>query len=436
VSFLRDYLSYSAGNEAPDLFHVWSAFATLSAAVSRRVWLNDGDTWLFCNIYVMLVGDAGCGKSTALKRAKRMLAEAGFNPPARSVETPEGLWRFMAGDPTTTPPTESPVAFPVKWPDGVIRECHPMTIMPNEFVNFISQNPGGWTSALNDIFDEDRYEYRTKNKGEDLLVGPYIVLLGALTTDISTDLQKARVIGTGFARRTIFQYGKRKFHEPHARQSFTSEQAEAKQRCIEHLRNLPKLHGMFKVSDDVWGWWNEWYDEHTKTIPQRSTPQTEGWLTSKPMQVQKVAMLTSLSERNDLVLEREHFELAIGYLAEMEKDLYHVLGGVGRNELANVAQKIYEYVSTLSEPIPKRTLKNHFFNSCKPPNDFDDCMRYLCDGEKLTEFSLQVGNTIDICVATPLQAKAFASAVAERAGRPIVAVPPELPQGTAGGVGP
>jgi hypothetical protein len=64
-----------------------------------------------------------------------------------------------------------------------------MTIIANEFVNFISVDDKGWINALNDIYDEDIYKYRTKNMGEDILVGPYTVLLGALTNEVATDMQ-------------------------------------------------------------------------------------------------------------------------------------------------------------------------------------------------------------------------------------------------------
>jgi len=189
MSFLRNYLSYSTGNECPEMFHVWAGYVCLSAAVSRRVWLSFGDEVIYPNIYVMLVGDAGNGKSIALRKAKRVIAELNDIPISRSVETPEGLWRFMAGDSSKNPPVPSPVAFPTKWPDGEIREVHPMTIIANEFINFINLNQAGWINALNDIYDEDFYEYRTKNMGEDNLIGPYIVLLSALTTEVSSDLQ-------------------------------------------------------------------------------------------------------------------------------------------------------------------------------------------------------------------------------------------------------
>jgi hypothetical protein len=385
VSFLRDYLAYATGNEAPEMFHVWSGYACLSAAISRRVWLPYGDEAIYPNIYVMLVGDAGNGKSFALRKAKRLLAELGNVPIARSVETPEGLWRFMNGDRTISPPIPSPVMFLARWPDGQVREVHPMTIVANEFINFISMNQVGWINALNDIYDEDKYEYRTKNKGEDNLIGPYIVFLGALTTEVSSDLQKTRIIATGFARRTIFQYGERNWHNPHSIPGGSGEVEKELRRCaISHAKTLQKIGGQFTWSEETQRWWKAWYDPHIAEIP-NYTPQTKPWFASKHVQVLKIGLLTALSEGTDLELRIPHLEVALAYLAEMEKDLYKVFGGVGRNELAMVALKIFEYVANLREPIARTKLQTIFFSACKPPNDFNECMTYLVNSGKLVE---------------------------------------------------
>lgn len=405
------------------MFHVWSGYATLSAAIGRRIWLVDGDQAIFPNLYILLVGDAGCGKSTALRRSKRMLAELGNVPISRNVETPEGLWRFMAGDPHTAPPTPSPVAFPVTWPDGNVRECHPMTIIANEFVNFISKGQESWTGALNDIFDEDKYEYRTKNQGEDILVGPYIVILGALTTDISHELQKARIIGTGFARRCIFQFGERKFHDPHPRQSFNADEQAAKARAFEHLKKVQKVAGQFTMSPESWEWWDFWYNEHTTSIPQIATPQTKGWFTSKPNQVLKLAILTSLSEGLDKIITVPHIEIAIAYLAEMEKELYQVFGGFGRNELAGVAVMIHEYLSLQTSVITKFKLKNNFFALCKPPNEFDECIRFLVGSGKIVERTVTEaaqGGRVDILIGTPEVFRAFDDYVRSHGRPPVI----------------
>ncbi|NCX13034.1 MAG: hypothetical protein EBW73_09490, partial [Betaproteobacteria bacterium] len=109
-------------------------------------------------------------------------SELGINI-SNSVETPEGMLEFIAGNARAEIPVPSPCMKLMTWPDGVIRETHQMTIVANEFIDFISKNQEGWTSMLNNIYDEDMYNYRTKNKGENVLTGPYICLLGAIPTE-------------------------------------------------------------------------------------------------------------------------------------------------------------------------------------------------------------------------------------------------------------
>jgi len=428
MSFLRDYLDYATGNEAPEMFHVWGAYAALSAAISRRVWLPFEDTAIFPNIYVMLVGPAGNGKTWAMRKAKRVLAELQNVPISGSVETPPGLWRFMNGNPKADPPVQSPVAFIARWPDGQMREVHPMTIIANEFINFISIDDQGWINALNDIFDEDVYRYRTKNMGEDILVGPYIVLLGALTNEVASDLQKSRIISTGLARRTLFQYGERKWHDPHPKPKFDAFQKDARDRCIKYLTQLQKVGGAFYWSQEIDTWWDRWYREYLVEVP-KQPPAVQSWYASKSIQVLKLAMLTCLSESTKLRLEVGHFECALAYLAELEKDLFRIFGGVGRNELAAVAMKICEFIEARNVPVSKKDLKTNFFTMCKPPNEFDDCLRYLVDGDKVKEATIHVGNYIETVYATPLALQAFADEAHAKGAKLVVSTQPETPSG-------
>lgn len=420
MSFLHQYLHYASGNECPELFHVWGGYCALSAAISRKVWLPFEDSAIFPNIYVMYVGDAGNGKSWAMGKVKRLLAELKL-PYSGSLETPPGMWRYMGGNPKADPPIPSPVAFATKWPDGLVRDVHPMTIMANEFINFISLDQLGWINALNDIYDEDNYIYRTKNAGEDFLIGPYIVLIGALTTEVSADLQKARIISTGLARRTLFQYGQRLFNEPHAIPEFTDSQKAARAWCIDYLRNLnkPTVAGKFTWADETKEWWKAWYDPHLATVPSRPL-NTRAWYATKASQVLKVAMLSSLSVSTNLILEIPHLEIALNYLDLLEADLPKVFGGVGRNELAAVAVKMFEFVSYNPKPTSMRNLRTQFFTSCRPPNDFDQCVIFLLESKQLVRKTLQVGGVIDDIIATQAAMDAF---VAGLPGQPSVTPP-------------
>lgn len=423
MSFLHDYLEYATGNEAPEMFHVWGGYIALSAAISRRVWLPFEDTAIYPNIYVMYVGPAGNGKTWAMRKAKRLLAELPDVPISGSVETPPGLWRFMNGNPSANPPIDSPVAFPARWPDGVVREVHPMTIIANEFINFISIDDKGWINALNDIYDEDLYKYRTKNMGEDILIGPYIVLLGALTNEVASDLQKARIISTGLARRTLFQYGERRWDDPHPKPTFSESQRDARDRCIKHLKALQKVGGAFYWSQEVDEWWSNWYCKYLVEVPQQP-PAIQSWYTSKSIQVLKLAMLSCLGE--DVVklrLEVRHFEVSLEFLSILERDLIRIFGGVGRNELAAVALKIGEYIEARNTPVSLRDLKINFFTMCKPPNEFNDCLQFLVDSRRVVTATMILGNLTDTIYATPQALQVFADDVRAK-GASLVGVAP------------
>lgn len=279
-----------------------------------------------------------------------------------------------------------------------------MTITANEFINFISIDPAGWLQVLCDIYDEDKYEYNTKNKGQYTIIGPYVTLIGALTTDKAADMQKQSILSTGFARRTIFQWGERQWHNPHANPICSPHQIAARDEAVAHLRKFQKLSGKFTLETDTW--WKPWYDKQLSEVPKKP-PQTQSWFASKATQVQKVMMLMSLSERLDLVITEDHFQQTLGFFEELERDLYRIFGGVGRNELAAVAAKMLVYLSNLDLPISQDRLRTYFFNDCKSNVEFDDCLRYLSSDKKIKLVETQVGQLRGIIIGLPAIIDAF-----------------------------
>lgn len=393
MSYLHEYETYALGDECPPMFHTWVGLMTLSAAVQRKVWLPFGDNAFYPNIYVMLVGDAGNGKTWAMKKGVRVMKELNL-PISGSIETAPGMWRYMGGtvnsmDPAKSIPAPENVKHPVKWPDGKLRDTHCITIVANEFINFISYDQEGWVNSLNDIYDEDNYHYRTKGSGEDTLLGPYICLLGALTTDVAADLQKTRIISTGLARRTIFQYGQRMFDKPVAIIQFSPEQLAAKAWCVDYLKQLndPKVAGEFQWGPGTKEWFIAWYGPELAQVPTRH-PTVRSWYASKSTQLLKLAMLISLSQSFNLTMEIDHLELALAYLSSVEVDLPKIFGAVGRNEMAGIAVKIMEFVEYLPDPITEQKLRNQFYGSCKTRDEYDGCITYLKESGQLCELTL------------------------------------------------
>jgi hypothetical protein len=395
VPYLRDYLLYSEGNEAPTMFHVWGAFVTVSAAISRKVWLPNGKFLLWPNIYVMYVGSAGNGKSFAMRHVTTLLKRLDRIPISKSVETVEGLLRFMGGDPPVgdKPGREYEFKFVTKGPTGAMVEVNPMTIVANEYIDFISKNPDGWTNLLTNIYDEDNYSYGTKNQGQDILSNPYMVLLGALTTEVSSDLHKQRIISTGLARRTFFQYGERQFDNPHSEPTATPEQLSAQNRCLEHLKLLRSVSGEMGRSDYTRAWYKEWYNAHNLEVPKKA-PQVQGWFASKPDQVLKLGMLLALMEETPSMEVRvDHLQIALDYLELLEKDLFKVFGGVGRNEVAEIAIKIRTFLEHQKCAVTQQKMWALFFADCKTKEELDMALQFLVEDAQIFETYVAVGST-------------------------------------------
>lgn len=434
MSYIDDYLLYSNCDEAPVMFHLWCGYATLSAAIGRRVWLPRPPNVLYGNLYLNLIGNAGGGKTQALNKARWVLAQAGVNMSA-SVDTVEGLIRKIAGNEPKEgkPKTSSVYCEPMVWPDGHTRDTHSITITASEFIDFIRVAPEAWTGFLNNIYDEDNYSYDTKNGGKDTIMGPYIVLIGCFPTDVGKQLQEFNIINTGFARRTIMQYGKRRFENPVAFPEFTPEQEAARTRCVERLKAVRKLHGPIVETPDARRFYKEWYDNHSRTLEGRATLSTHGWLSSKPTQVVKVSMLNVLSERDDLILTADDYAIALGWLSEMEKTMNMVFAGVGRNELAGLTLRVLDHIEVRG-PVSIEHLLKFFYSdllSGKGPQEMLAILQHLVATEHLVSQVRSVGHSGAVqttVYATPQGLEQFdAARIAQRDAAKRNETPPDVP---------
>src|SRR3990172_5559706 len=73
------YFKYVEGTEPPAVFHRWSIVGCIGAYLGRQMWLPFGGSRLFPNQYIMFVSDPGTRKSTAIKRAAKLIGAAGFD---------------------------------------------------------------------------------------------------------------------------------------------------------------------------------------------------------------------------------------------------------------------------------------------------------------------------------------------------------------------
>ena len=350
-NFIQNFLTYAEGCETPELYDLWSALATLSSVVSRRVWVDQGYYTIYPNLYTVLVGAPGGRKTTSMNMCKDMLRELGTIPFAATCMTKEALCRYMS--------TQCTKSFTIPNSDK-LKQYTPITLCLTELSHFLGANSAHMIDFLTTIYDQEVYDAKTKNKGDDIIPGPYLTVLACTTPSNITRYLREDVISGGFSRRTLFAFELDE-GDPIAFPAVTPEARQAWAACVDWAKKLDTVAGEFKWDSPATIWFKHWYDELFTSLRTHEDIMTRGYYKSKHIQLLKVAILVALSESMDLVLRKEHLQVALEILDKLEKNLPKVFEGMGRNELAPVAARMVEMLTMAGQPVPEDRLHRDFF---------------------------------------------------------------------------
>ena len=397
TNFLANWRTFTAGTEAPEAYYLWSGITALSSIMGRRVWLPYGRFVFYPNIYTVLLGPAGNGKTTALAVAKNLIRELSV-PFSAECQTKESLVKEWV---------EYERTFEVA---GKKHIYTPLGIFITELSHFLGPNSGHMIDFLTTVFDQDVYDAKTKNKGNDLILGPSITMLACTTPEWVTSYLKTDIISGGFTRRAIFINefeGKNRIAFPES----SVPQKEAAVAFTKYARELQDVAGEFRWTDDAKAFFTKWYE--TYVLP--TDPTIRSYHRTKHTQVMKVAMLVSLAESKELVLTRDHLEITIALFAGIETNLAKVFQGMGRNELNTVGTRILDIIRSNGGSISEKELLRVTSRDASTQEQFS-VIGHLEKTDQIVRLKQRVGNVDRVMVALP------------EVGAALLAVPVTVPQ--------
>src|SRR5438046_2271113 len=76
-TFVEDLLVHTQGYESPTSFWRWTAYAAIAAVLRDNVWLKDGDSKLFPNVYILLVAGSAQKKGRPVTTAEHLVSLVG-----------------------------------------------------------------------------------------------------------------------------------------------------------------------------------------------------------------------------------------------------------------------------------------------------------------------------------------------------------------------
>lgn len=391
MSFIEDYLLTTEGTEPCLEYHTWCMLHTLSVFAGKRIWFDLGHLRFYPHLYIILVGDPGSRKTTAMNFSRDTIRDSKVCPVSATQITKEALTQTMSATIDGKPKKTPFVGQKLFALDGKSYEYNQYAIFASELVDFIAVNPLGFLDFLTSVWDAPVIEVITKNKGVDYVENPCINFLACLTPTRMKGFMKQNILGAGYARRTAFVFSNQK--KIIARPNRTQDQIDAYVRCVEFGKSIQSIAGPFTCTPELDEFYDHFYVENQKTIKDKH-PNTQGWFETKPEILFKLGMLISLAETQERVITLPAYRLALRYCEMVEKNLERVFEGSGINPNAQVAAQVCRMLEALGQPMNKKHLEMMFFDQATDLNALKDTLSHLVNVGRLVEKTISLNGTL------------------------------------------
>lgn len=361
-NWLRTYMEYTSGFEAPDKFHFWTGVWTIAAALRKKCYFDMGGFTWSPNFYIIFVAPPGIvTKSTTASFGAKLLEHIpgiNFGP---NVITWQALIQAL-----------SEVSEAVMMPDGLYHTHSCLSFYSSELGTLLNLQDRAMVDALTDLWDGHHESFVKKTKIDVNTTGaPWLNIIACTTPKWIADNAPRHIIGGGFTSRCVWVYAERKRKlVPYPKLS-SGDSLSLSSPLVHDLECIASMKGEFTLTPEAIAYGEEWYRKHWETAP-LSMPGDEysGYIGRKQCHVHKLAMVLSASERDDRVITVSHLDSAVQITSEIESEIPKIFGLVHADPMADRVLRLIELVAKLGR-VSKRNLYRMMIAQFQSYEEFD-----------------------------------------------------------------
>lgn len=311
----------------------------------------------------MIIGEPGCRKSAAIKKAVKLLGESGYETFAADKTTKEKFLVDLEGNTPDEPEasgnkhsnskktTYDAIMAENLWgPDlGVIREPKEVFVPADEFNEYAGTGNLEFFSLLGSLWDWDRddrgYTSRIKNGRSVDIFQPTVNILGGITPEQFALTFPSAIIGQGFLSRMIFIQGVRSERKytipPTPDPAITAVLVVALREMRTQIRGCISIEAAaFRILDSIYnGGWQEIDDVRFKSYSNRRFTQ--------------LLKLCTILAASNLRTEITEYEVVYAntILSAAEHWMPEALGEFGKSKNSDVVNKITSMLAVTGKPL-------------------------------------------------------------------------------------
>lgn len=321
MNYLYEFQKLGKDTEIPGIFVVWGGVATLSAMLSRRVYVDMGTFTIYPNLFIVLVAGSGkCRKSTMIEMVEDQILP--FSDDINLL-VDKGTFQGISDD----------LRKVGELAPGTELESHQGYMILDEVTTLL--NKQSWEGRVGELLHQlidckKSFRARTRGKGVEELKNTCLGAFGGTTIELIRDAIPPQMIGAGLSSRMIFVYTDQP-GPPCAKPEMTPEKREALEKIHKKLKHTLTVEGQMEFSEEAEAYYQERYNDHYYNCPFWDEPNLWGYASRRYVFVIKLAMLLSIAEGDGLVIEKSHIQGAENLIFETEKNLPKVVGKMGQS---------------------------------------------------------------------------------------------------------
>lgn len=297
---------------------------TLAAVIEQKVWVNTGSP-LYPNLYVMIVGLAGTGKSRAINTSAGFVREIPELFLAPTSPTMAALAEFIGESKRTI----------INLPDPAV-EYNSVYLVADELSALMAEYDKELVGGLTKFYDVEHYSRTRVTRDVKLKIDrPQLnTLIGATPSNVMK-LIPEYAWEQGLMSRFIMVYS----DEKPIVDIFNTPARKKPKELLSDLRSIFNLQGQMGWTEEYARAMHNWKLIGYDPVPDH--PKLASYCARRFSHLIKLSMIASVDRGTDLTLTVEDFNRAMGWLFEAEANMPEIF----RTGMMNADSKIMEEIA-------------------------------------------------------------------------------------------
>lgn len=345
-SWIDAFVDHASNLESAPIFRKWAAISLIGATLEQKCFLQTSAP-LYPNLYVFLVGHPGVGKTrTVMAAAKfyRELPEPHLAPTSMSMAS---LVDSLVDAKRTF----------INLPNPPL-EYNSMFIVADELSAFMHKFDDEIIGGLTTFYDVTA-PYSQRRRGNDLRIlikHPQLSILSGTTPSNLIKFMPENAWDQGFTSRVIMVFSDERII---SEDFFAHSSRDLPSDMVHDLSLINSLTGQFTATEDYRNAINNWRKLGQEPVPNH--PKLLHYNTRRLAHLLKLSMVAAVDIGNQLLLTKDTFNRAIGWLLEAETFMPEIFKAGGTGADAKAMDEIYHYVLSMDlkrQGVPEHKIVN------------------------------------------------------------------------------